>query len=325
VLYPSLSRATEGFLLHLSAAGRSLNTVRNYKIALQRFTDHFDDSSIDNIESGDIDAYVSWLKNDFRITHIMTTKIPPRKLSKKSLSNTQGVLNVFWKWVATEFEIPNPFKVPRIKYYAKPISPLKKHEIGLLLDACDYVNVKPKNRKPYKAIRRTKKRDKAILFTFLDTGMRVSELCGIQIGDLLLDSGRIMITGKGSKTRFVYLGKISLRAVWSYLLERYPNTAPSKNDPLFIDQHGLYPMNRHSVYKLVKRLGKAAGVDDVYPHKFRHTFAVQFLRNGGNVFELQQLLGHSDLEMSRKYVQLAQMDLEVSAKRASPADCWRLR
>lgn len=60
-------------------------------------------------------------------------------------------------------------------------------------------------------------------------------------------------------------------------------------------------------------------------HKFRHTCAVHLLRNGGNVFELQQLLGHSDLAMAKKYVRLAQIDLETSDKRSSPADCWKLR
>ena len=79
MLYPSLSRAIEGFLLHILAAGRSSNTIRNYQTALRRFNDYLYDTSIDSIESGDIDAYVSWLKNEFRITHIMTTKIAPRK------------------------------------------------------------------------------------------------------------------------------------------------------------------------------------------------------------------------------------------------------
>ena len=85
------------------------------------------------------------------------------------------------------------------------------------------------------------------------------------------------------------------------------------------------PISTQDVLQLVKRLGENAGVINVYPHRFRHTFAIEFLRNGGNVFELQQLLGHSDLEMSRRYAQIAQIDLETSARKASPADRWRLR
>jgi integrase/recombinase XerD len=323
--YPSLSRAVEGFILNISAAGRSEHTIRNYRTALNRFVQHLDNVEINQVTPEDIDEYMAWLKSDFRITHVMTTPITPRKLSKKSLSNIHGNLSVFWKWVSKEFRLPNPFKVQKIKYYPKPISPLTQEEIESLLEACRYTHKTPKSMKSYSSQRRTFKRDKAIILTFLDTGMRVSELCGIQIKDFLPDNGRIIITGKGSKTRFVYLGKVSLKALWSYLLERFPNQSPPKEDYLFTDQYDMYALTRDSAYKLIKRLGQAAGVSDVYPHKFRHTFAVQFLRNGGNVFELQQLLGHSDLAMAKKYVRLAQIDLETSAKRASPADCWRLR
>jgi integrase/recombinase XerD len=98
-----------------------------------------------------------------------------------------------------------------------------------------------------------------------------------------------------------------------------------ENDPLFTDHSGIYPLTRHGVLQLVKRLGKKAGVLNVHPHRFRHTFAVEFLPNGGNVFELQQLLDHSNLDMVKRYVQLVQIDLETSAHRASPADRWKLR
>lgn len=323
--YPSLSRAVEGFILNISAAGRSENTIRNYQTALNRFTEFLDNIAINHVKPENIDEYMAWLKTEFRITHVMTTPIPPRKLSKKSLSNTHGNLSVFWKWVSKEFQITNPFKVPKIKYYPKPISPLNQQEIELLLEACRYTHKKLKSMKQYSSQRRTYKRDKAIILTFLDTGMRVSELCGIHTNNFFPNSGQVIITGKGSKTRFVYLGKVSRKAVWSYLLERFPNQSPPSREPLFTDHYGMYALTRDSVYKMIKRLGKAAGVRDVYPHKFRHTFAVQFLRNGGNVFELQQLLGHSDLGMAKKYVRLARIDLEASAKRSSPADCWRLK
>jgi integrase/recombinase XerD len=66
------------------------------------------------------------------------------------------------------------------------------------------------------------------------------------------------------------------------------------------------------------------GDPNLHPHRFRHTFAIQFLRNGGNIFALQQLLGHSSLEMVKHYAQLAEMDLENAATHSSPADNWRL-
>jgi integrase/recombinase XerD len=325
MLYPYLSRAVDGFILNISAAGRSSNTIRNYRSELNRFTNWIGDTEINKVDSKHIEDYLLYLRNDFRITHIATTPVDPRRISQKTLSNAHGTLAVYWKWVAKEFQLPNPFKVAPIKSYTKPISPLKENDIELLLNACRQTHKIPKNMKAYSASRNTCKRDKAIILTLLDTGMRVSELCGIHIEDFVLESGRLMITGKGSKTRFVYLGKVSRQALWAYMLERYPSQKPTTDDPLFADHYGIHPLTRQGVLLLLKRLGKNAGVSNVHPHKFRHTFAIEFLRNGGNVFELQQLLGHSDLDMSKRYVQLAQIDLETSARRASPADRWRLR
>lgn len=72
------------------------------------------------------------------------------------------------------------------------------------------------------------------------------------------------------------------------------------------------------------RLGAKAGVQDCHPHRFRHTFAVNFLRNGGNAFEIQMALGHTTLQMVQTYLALAQADLDAAHRKASPVENWRL-
>jgi integrase/recombinase XerD len=322
---PALSRVIEGFILHQSASGRSPNTIRNYKGDLLRFQDYLENCEVKSITPQQIESFFVYLKNDFRITHVATTPIAPKKISQKTLSNAHGTLAVFWKWVCNEYNLKNPFKVAPIQFYSKPILPLKNEEINKLLLQCKATNKTPSHMKSYSSQRVTAKRDRALILTLLDTGMRVSELCQIRMRDIDQVSGKIFITGKGNKSRFVFLGKVSRQAVWSYVSERFPKDNPYPDEPLFTDKQGIHFLNRQAVLKLLQRLGKRAELSNVHPHKFRHTFAIEFLRNGGNVFELQQLLGHSDLETAKKYVNLAQSDLETSIRKASPVDRWQIK
>ena len=95
-------------------------------------------------------------------------------------------------------------------------------------------------------------------------------------------------------------------------------------DPLFASLQGG-ALDRQALLALLVDLGARAGITDVHPHRFRHTFAINFLRNGGNVYELQMALGHTTMEMVRTYLALAETDLQRAHEEASPVTRWHLR
>ena len=307
------------------AKGLSPNTLRTYRTDLERFVEWAGNPPIDTISSRQLEHFFNYLQNDFRITSVGTTPITPRKLSAKSVQNTWGAMSTFWKWAAYEFDFPNPFNIPRIKAHTKPVDPISQEVIEQLLKACDALETRYRHNKPYRSRPVDAKRNKAILLVLVDTGVRASELCDMNVRDVDFELNRIFVTGKGDKSRYVYLGRVSRHALWKYLVERFPNAEPPPGEPLFVGKGKFHRLTRNGVRLLVGRLGKQIGVDGLHPHRFRHTFAIQFLRNGGNIFELQQLLGHSSLDMVKNYIRLAQTDLEEAVRRSSPADNWRLR
>lgn len=109
------------------------------------------------------------------------------------------------------------------------------------------------------------------------------------------------------------MGQASRKAIWKYLSTREP--APKPQEPLFATRTGTH-IDRNALGNLIESCAKRAGVEHAYPHRFRHTFAITFLRNGGSPLELQALLGHEKLDTVNIYVRLAQVDLQEAQKYA---------
>ncbi|GGS15633.1 tyrosine-type recombinase/integrase [Deinococcus knuensis] len=163
-------------------------------------------------------------------------------------------------------------------------------------------------------------RDAAMLLTLFDTGVRLAELITLRVEDIHPERGLLRVIGKGDKERAVPVGTRALTAISQYQRrERRPRHAGVKQ--LFLNRMGD-PMTRSCVgirlNMLAGRLGVARALTT--PHTFRRGFAVEFLRNGGDVFTLQQILGHSSLEMTRRYVNFLDEDLKAAHLRFSPGD-----
>ena len=321
-----LSKAVDGFLQYKAAEGLSPNTLQSYERDLTLWQIYAGDILVEDISTKLIQTYLVWLRTDYKPRRITGNK---QALAPKTIHNFYISLCAFFTWGCREFDLPNPIKaVPAPKFEQAPVEPFTKEEVEALLKACDLCNeAKTAERRKYIMRRWTGKRDQAVIMTLLDTGLRASELSALRVGDVDLKSGKVQVRhgrlggAKGGKGRTVYLGKSARRAVWRYLADREDGTGPDA--PLFLVKFDR-PMNKNALRLLIGHLGKKAGVKNCHPHRFRHTFAITYLRSGGDVFTLQALLGHSTLDMVQHYARIAEIDVEQAHKRASPADNWRL-
>jgi len=162
-------------------------------------------------------------------------------------------------------------------------------------------------------------RDHAMLATFLDTGLRLSELINLDAVDVDLQSLSIRIrNGKGSKDRQVYIGRTLARS-----LRRWAEVRPYGlgSDAYFSTRDGRR-LDQRNVARIIERISARANLGErrIHPHLLRHTFATHFIKNGGDPFSLQRLLGHSDIKTTMIYVNLAGADLEEAHAKASPVD-----
>jgi len=320
-----LSHAIDGFILAKEVAGCSPHTTRNYTLALRRLQEFLQpsDPPLDTITANDIRRFLHQLQTtQFAAPGIIPR--PAKNLAPKTLLNIHTALSSFWSWAAEEgyarTNIVRDVQPPRPAPPA--IEPFSEEQIRSLLEAVKHSN--PWKNRPHTTHTRAQKlqlRDRALILFLLDTGVRATELCNLRISDVDLKSGMVHIRGKSrlnsgqGKVRVVFIGKCTRRALWQYVTIR----DVSGDAPLFATVMGR-PLKRRHLAKHLQRLGERAGVPNTHPHRFRHTFAISYLRNGGDIFTLQQLLGHSSLDMVKRYLRIAQTDCAAAHRRASPVD-----
>lgn len=322
----SISKAIDGFLKFKVAEGLSQRTVDSYEYYLNQWMNHIGDQDVAKIISSDLTNYLAWMRTEYKPKRWNGNEDP---LSAKSLRNVYIALRAFYTWLNKEFNLPNPAKeITPPKFPQHVIQTFSKEDIEKLIKACIYSReAQTEQRHKFVMRRPSANRDQAIVLTLLDTGLRATELCSLTVEDVDLKTGKVNVRhgvgggAKGGKGRVTYLGKVARKAVWRYLATREDGSDPKA--PLFISA-GDRPFNRDSLRILIRRLGERAQITHVHPHQFRHTFAITYLRSGGDVFTLQSLLGHGSLDMVRHYAQIAEVDVENAHRKASPVDNWRL-
>lgn len=233
-------------------------------------------------------------------THIRAflVDLTRRKLSSAYIHAFARALRTFGNYcVRDELLEVSPFarvKMPRLE--KKILPALTPDEIQRVLAACE------------------SDRDRAIVLTLLDSGLRASELCALDMADLDMSSGALFVRhGKGQKDRVSYIGPATRKQVLRYVrLERQ-----SESDALFVSQRDGERLTYYGLAQLLRRIRKAAGVPKLTAHAMRRTFALNALRAGMNIFVLAKLMGHADLTVLRQYLQLVEDDLQDAHRRAS--------
>lgn len=159
-------------------------------------------------------------------------------------------------------------------------------------------------------------RDRAILETMYACGLRVSEVCSLQISDIELDAGILTCKGKGNKTRKVPMGKSAVEWLKSYLaLRRKKEKVEIQN--LFVSMYGR-PLSRQEIFNLVKEYGTKIGRDDISPHTLRHTFATHLVQNSADIRSVQQMLGHADISTTQIYTHITDQHLRKTYEKFHP-------
>jgi integrase/recombinase XerC len=295
-----LTELVAEYCVALKVAGRSPRTIRWYRDHLAEFIRFLE-------RSGDPATLAELRPPVVRRWLVALGSRRDRPLAPSSVAGRVRTLRAFGSWLEREFDLAdNPLHgvpVPRVP--EQLVRSLRETEVRALLVAIDG------SEQP--------ERDRALVLLLLDTGIRLSEAAGLSVHDVDLIEGRCRVMGKGAKERVVPVGR-KARKVIRQMLVRRGNPGPSA--PLFVGADGR-PLAPHGFQQVLRRLSARAGLTvRSSPHILRHTFARSFLQNGGDVFSLQRILGHSpsSLQVTRRYVDLLDDDLREIHRNASPVD-----
>ncbi|WLR53254.1 site-specific tyrosine recombinase XerD [Bacillus tianshenii] len=183
---------------------------------------------------------------------------------------------------------------------------LSSNEVEALLSA-------PKGTTPFAL------RDQAMIELLYATGMRVSELVSLDIGDVHLTMGFVRCLGKGSKERIIPVGRMASKALDTYLQRGRSNLLKrEQNDALFLNNHGRR-LTRQGFWKILKKLTREAGIEkELTPHTLRHSFATHLLENGADLRAVQEMLGHADISTTQIYTHVTKTRLKDIYKSFHP-------
>lgn len=294
----ALERQVACFIAELGRQNASPHTVRAYAADLAQFVQYFSPPgesapAPESLDTVDIREWLGWLYQQGLTAVTIRRKLAAvRSFLQFLLRRGELACNV-----AALAQSPRlPRSLPRV---------MNADQANAIVDEA----VSDRSGRPQAA------RDAAILELLYGCGVRVSELVGLNLEDLDLKEGWILVRGKGRKERQVPMGSKAVAALERYIAGRPAGTAETA---VFLNKRGRRITDR-AVRNIVKRWATAATADDsVHPHSFRHAFATHLLTGGADLRAIQELLGHARLSTTQKYTQVALTDVMAAYDKAHP-------
>lgn len=274
------------FLLHVKAT-KSPYTLKFYKHHLFSILDFFKMKGLkffSNINSHALDEFVLFERD---IVHVENSTINKRIGALKTCSSylsSDEVGNIILK----------PISYPKLKAKKPEIKIIENYELQLLLDYLDKLTIK----------------DRLIILLLIQTGIRRTELCMIHKKDIELKENRIyLLYTKTNNPRYIYFDEDTKIIISKYL--------KMNNSIYLFSNDNLNPLDPNYVSRLFKKIKRELNIN-ISPHKLRHTYATQLLINGASMESVRLLLGHSSLEMTKRYLHLKQRTLKEISLELNP-------
>lgn len=291
----------DAFLVEREARGLSPETLRSYVADLGVFghwlreEGHPQDPADWDIHL--LRSYVAYLQRK-------PNKNRPGRISSMTVRSYTSRLLAFLRWLHEEGYVGTDLaaKLRKPQATQKIVQPLEGPEVKALLDAA-------------RGDHRNGLRNYALLLLMLDSGLRASEVCALRPEEVLWEQRLAKVLGKGGKERIVPFSPETGAAMRRYMLSGRRRS--DRAVTLFQTEEG-WALTPNGLHHVVRKVATDADVPAAHPHRLRHTFALAYLRNGGNALALQRLLGHSTLAMTNQYVAMVTDDLQRDHERCSP-------
>ena len=290
-----------------AAENKSPRTIEAVKYAVIKFGNFLGGcTNIEAVQAEDLREYIRHLQEQPRWFGHPTIRQDHDNLSDNAIASYVRSIRSFWAWLKREnFIADNPFEqVKPPATTGRIVEPLTPEDVTKLLKVIP--------RQKY-----TGYRDSCVILTMYGTGLRISEVVDLYESNVNLDTGQIKVIGKGKKERSVFMSASVFKALYRYKSQHRPDLSSKY---FFVHKDGR-PLTRFYFEHRMQSYVEKAGMTTICtPHILRYSFAIQFLRNGGDIFTLQNILGHSTLEMTRRYLKIANSDVEAKMKTYSPAE-----